>query len=652
MAYNINNKVISKRNMIIIIGVLTLWVIITAQLFYRSTLQTEVDRTEDTLKAVSNNNAKSVEYVIQDYKAQLILTSMYFADLKIENEYFEEVFKDLVRIGGFHKVAIVLPPGSGSTNFESDGEFFTPSEYEFTQEMTLAQTFVSDVFVETGTHNQVISINVPVISEDGKLQAYLMGMVSTQKLSTRFNESFYDIGGYYHVVDENGRYVANSNSTNMIGMEKKFHDALYDLIYQDGYSAEAINNAFIDREEGISKYSSTSGQRRIVYYSPIDINGWMMYSVVDADQVDAVVDSALITTYWFMGSIGVVLLFFILWINQNRREMLKNAMEYKQKFNIVSDQTKKYFLDFDFTDNNITFIGNFAEVFKREVATTKIVDDLEDGFIHPEDVATINHNLKLVYGGETISDMKARLLNTEDKYVWCTITIIPISFDQSGNTTKALGFLEDVNDLVAETMYFKAKSEMDQLSQLYNRTTTESLIKEVVKKSSISLNNHCLYIIDIDNFKDLNDTFGHQFGDDVIKEISQYLKTIFRSVDIIGRLGGDEFFVFMRDVESKEQMEQRAALICETLDKTYAKDGIEIKVSASVGMACYPDHGVNFAQLYKYADLALYSTKEKGKNGYNFYNGETASNYKSNRTTIDSEIADSDEASTNVFMAN
>lgn len=133
---------------------------------------------------------------------------------------------------------------------------------------------------------------------------------------------------------------------------------------------------------------------------------------------------------------------------------------------------------------------------------------------------------------------------------------------------------------------------------------------------------HAFFIIDIDNFKRSNDTFGHAFGDHCIRQFARGIRNEFRNDDIIGRFGGDEFVVFLpcRDVD---WMREKAAALVRSLDMDCEKGEACLHVSASIGIALSPAHGQDLATLYRNADAALYAVKKAGKNSFRLYDPKT-----------------------------
>ncbi len=173
----------------------------------------------------------------------------------------------------------------------------------------------------------------------------------------------------------------------------------------------------------------------------------------------------------------------------------------------------------------------------------------------------------------------------------------------------------------------------DGLTGLYNKKMTEEQIKKLLNADP-PIKCGALMIIDVDNFKGINDTFGHLYGDAVITQLGSSLRSIFQKSDVLGRVGGDEFFAFMRNYNDISVVEQKAKELCAEFCKCYEQGNDKVNISASVGIAT-TEHSMVYEDIYKYADIALYKTKSEGKNGYNIFSGEESINYKSTRTEIE-----------------
>ena len=175
-------------------------------------------------------------------------------------------------------------------------------------------------------------------------------------------------------------------------------------------------------------------------------------------------------------------------------------------------------------------------------------------------------------------------------------------------------FMFDYSDKISLKASHKEQLARDLLTNLYNKVSTEDKIEGLIKDDCTGV----MLMVDIDNFKLVNDTFGHQAGDDVIVSVSKVLKSHFRAYDIIGRIGGDEFMVYCENLVDIEQIEIKAQAIIDDFGAEFSRTyGLE-NVSLSIGIKLKDENCNTFEILYSKADEALYRAKRKGKNQYSF----------------------------------
>lgn len=128
-----------------------------------------------------------------------------------------------------------------------------------------------------------------------------------------------------------------------------------------------------------------------------------------------------------------------------------------------------------------------------------------------------------------------------------------------------------------------------------------------------------MFLLDVDNFKTVNDTMGHAFGDEVLSTLGEEISSIFRASDIIGRVGGDEFMIFLKAVATPEVVRKEARKVEGFFQNFHVGEQAKYAVHASIGVAVFPHEGVDFETLYKAADQGLYKAKRRGKNQLAFY---------------------------------
>lgn len=174
---------------------------------------------------------------------------------------------------------------------------------------------------------------------------------------------------------------------------------------------------------------------------------------------------------------------------------------------------------------------------------------------------------------------------------------------------------KDIDAEKREQEQLVVAAQMDKMTMLLNRETTMESIRRILSEEASW--NHVLFMIDVDNFKMLNDTLGHQKGDEFLIALAAELRNCFRSSDIVGRVGGDEFFTLMRGVRGMEEILCKANELLNAIQKVCTAYPT-IPLSGSIGISLYPENGKSLGELYAQADSALYQAKRKGKNQYVF----------------------------------
>ena len=162
-------------------------------------------------------------------------------------------------------------------------------------------------------------------------------------------------------------------------------------------------------------------------------------------------------------------------------------------------------------------------------------------------------------------------------------------------------------------------AERDSLTELYNRINFEKRVSKELLKGVSQNKSRAFIMIDVDNFKQVNDSFGHDFGDIVLRAVAKILRSSFSEEDIIGRLGGDEFAVFLSKASSKKVILEQIQKVCAKISTTFENKGEKVSISCSIGVVYTPEEGKEFQILYEKADDALYQAKHAGKNQYKIF---------------------------------
>lgn len=197
--------------------------------------------------------------------------------------------------------------------------------------------------------------------------------------------------------------------------------------------------------------------------------------------------------------------------------------------------------------------------------------------------------------------------------------LIPCSCFVINYVTSYTDVLNSQNKLKIKQNELTFLASHDSLTNLYNRRQFEELLEKAIANSERYNNSIALLLIDMDNFKSINDTFGHNQGDELIKQFSQRLNGIVRRGDVLSRIGGDEFTLILPNIDSPRSARQTAEKILSELNTPYTISDKLVTVSVSIGIALAPIDTTNSQDLFRKADMAMYKAKNTGKNTYQFY---------------------------------
>ncbi|MEG1072813.1 MAG: diguanylate cyclase [Oscillospiraceae bacterium] len=244
-------------------------------------------------------------------------------------------------------------------------------------------------------------------------------------------------------------------------------------------------------------------------------------------------------------------------------------------------------------------------------------------FFHPDDCVRATAIMASLVQNKTAS-YEARLRRYDGSYLWARVDLSLLT-DEFGVPSRLVGFMSDIDDIKKQSELLESQVQTDPMTGLYNKVATATLAsKELAERPN---NLHALIVLDIDNFKGINDTLGHAFGDVVLMEVSTKLAALFRSSDIVGRMGGDEFAILMHNVVDTSSVLKKAAELSGVFRQTYVGEKTDYKISCSMGIIMIDHNHDSFETLYRKADAALYQAKQNGKDQFVLYREEDATKY-------------------------
>lgn len=237
--------------------------------------------------------------------------------------------------------------------------------------------------------------------------------------------------------------------------------------------------------------------------------------------------------------------------------------------------------------------------------------------VHSEDAFGLIETVTSLLEGHKPAPIEVRFLHKEGHCIWMEVSPTPVV--ANGKVNQVLTIARDITerkrlqDKIAKMAFY------DHLSDIPNRRTFDNKLQTAIHHANRTGRKVAVLLLDGRKFKHINDQFGHDAGDAVIKEMAMRLQACVRPIDTAARLGGDEMGVVLPELDSLEVAEATAIRILKSYEEPFKFNDYEIKMGAGIGISLYPDDSVNEKQLVKYADMALYEAKKADRDEYIVY---------------------------------
>ena len=268
------------------------------------------------------------------------------------------------------------------------------------------------------------------------------------------------------------------------------------------------------------------------------------------------------------------------------------------------------------------------------------------GFVHPDDWANFDEFCAAMDRGDEHISYEVRQVSDESVFVWFRYVGIPV-YDKDHKPYKIMGKTMDITEEKKNQELLEQKAERDSLTDLYNKAKMRKLVEKHIRRADAH-DEGAFLIIDIDDFKSINDTYGHLYGDEVLIKIANILLISTGLEDYAGRIGGDEFCVFCRGENAGQHAMETAERISQMADRIQLSGR---RVTLSMGISKYPADAATYEDLYQKADQALYRVKHSGKNAFSVYDKNyNYADYTSGRKGNERETKREDAGKKNIFI--
>jgi diguanylate cyclase (GGDEF)-like protein/PAS domain S-box-containing protein len=303
-------------------------------------------------------------------------------------------------------------------------------------------------------------------------------------------------------------------------------------------------------------------------------------------------------------------------------EKQEQLMKSEQRYRIVAESTMDIIWEGDLVNKKRFFSDKLFDILGYKSWEMEPLDAWFD-IVHPDDISRVQKSIEQqIRQNIAVEAFEYRVKAKDGNYKWLRSNT-KCEFDKSGAATAVFGAFTDITKLKDQQEKINHLAYYDSVTGLPNRVKLHQVVNEEIEKCDKLNDKFALLFMDLDNFKFVNDTYGHTAGDKLLVYVGKRLREIAIKNMMAFRLGGDEFIVLIKGALNKQVVELFCKSLFDSLSSPIFINDNQFHITSSSGIVIYPDNGSSFEELLKNADTAMYKSKESGKNTHTFYNIKT-----------------------------
>ncbi len=485
-----------------------------------------------------------------------------------------------------------------------------PQDAETVRALKEGNTVVSDVYFSPSAGSiYCFAVGVPVFGTERQFLGALRGIVRAAELTslTAFPASQGEVLSC-RLTDSRGNVIPTDSATPL-------EESVFDRFASD-YAREKLKELYAFINDPSRNSDVTSGRLGDAATSPVyaslaslGYKDWHLLIFVNAEAAAAhsrsVIRSSVAATALLLAAMLIVCaVFFYL-----SRRMEKRITSEERRYLLLEQFSDTVLFDYNFTRDVMRLTSNAEKLFKtHDLVQRSFLKNLERQYIYAGDLDTVK---KMLTGESPQREARVRLIHPDtEQYFWCLVRFLYIR--KKDALASVVGKIVDIDDLKQREDRLLQIAATDGLTGFLNKIATESQIREHLKRSQSGT----LFMIDADDFKMVNDSYGHILGDKILRGLAERIRDVFGPENVLGRVGGDELVVFAPETMDEETAGRKAEALLKRMEEQTAPDAAPL--SASIGIAFCPRDGHDFKQLFQAADKAMYEAKRAGKHCYRF----------------------------------
>jgi len=290
----------------------------------------------------------------------------------------------------------------------------------------------------------------------------------------------------------------------------------------------------------------------------------------------------------------------------------------EEKYRMAMGAAQDGMWDWDVVTGNVHYSPGWGRIVGEEMVENNYGS--WEKRIHQDDKERILESLQDHLAGKTeVWQEEHRLQKSDGSWAWVLGRGQVVKKNEDQNPLRMIGTMSDVTNKKENEEIIWQQANYDNLTHLPNRKLFHELLDQEIKQMHRDKQQLWVLFLDLDGFKEVNDTLGHDNGDALLILVAERIRSILREADIVARLGGDEFVVVLSQTVELNYVDEIASHLIEVLGESYKLANDDVHITASIGIANYPNDADNVTDLMKFADQSMYAAKKEGKNRYSYF---------------------------------
>lgn len=417
---------------------------------------------------------------------------------------------------------------------------------------------------QSGDHDDVL-IAVPAYA-DNAASGVLFAVIPNKSISDLIETTAYDGDAVSGVCDATGRFLFTERDSEFFSHQENAFNLIQDDSLENGVTQMSLKQAMLSGQEKRFHFSYY-GEKYYTVIEPLGIQDWYLFSMVSATTADSIqrpVGAYISAMFAIIIIVGVAMTFQAYMHERatvRRLEQDKELLrQISARYVLINRLSNEVLFIVNMEDGGISFNDNFDAMFGSAPPVCSINDtDACFSLIDERDRPLFSQFVEQMQSGAAEAHEELRMVNTRGASRWKHLEVYTV-FDSEGHAKEAVGKISDIHRQKQSLQRLRKQADSDSLTGLLNRSAMERYTREFLSGEGKEAK-HAFFMLDFDNFKQVNDTLGHVEGDQMLVAFAYAVKRLFRSGDLVARIGGDEYTMLMKTIDSDDSALEKAEQI-------------------------------------------------------------------------------------------